>query len=169
MRTPSDASNKTEKDWRSLLSAEEYAVLRERHTEPAGSGEYDRVFPERGHFACRACGAPLYSAASKFDSGCGWPAFSRCYLNALRCEPDLESFHSCGARVEIVCAACASHMGHVFIEGNRRETVRHCVNSLSIRHVPADAAVNEEHSLREEHNACNSRALDILMGGGTAS
>ena len=104
--------------WRRVLSPAEYDVLRSRHTEPVGSGEYDQAFPPAGHFECRACRLPLFTAAAKMASGCGWPAFSRCYAGALRCQPDLEQFHACGARAEIVCARCDSHLGHLFFEGD---------------------------------------------------
>jgi hypothetical protein len=64
------------------LSAKEYHVLREKGTEAAGTGEYDKLYPKQGYFACRACGAPLYSATAKFRSGCGWPAFDQCFKGA---------------------------------------------------------------------------------------
>ena len=159
--------------WRRVLTKVEYDVLRRKHTEPAGSGEYDKAFPAVGHFACRACGQPLYSTASKFAAGCGWPAFSRCYVGALRCEPDLEQFEACGGRVEILCSGCDGHLGHVFFEGERNKDERHCVNSLSIRHVsdaPGDAAVLEnaalaaEQSIRKERDEAMDRAMRILMG-----
>lgn len=60
------------------LSPQEYEVIREKGTERAGSGEYDKMYPKQGYFACRACSTPLYSAAAKFSSGCGWPAFDKC-------------------------------------------------------------------------------------------
>ena len=159
--------------YRSQLTDAEYNVLRLRGTEPAGSGEYNKMLPSSGYFSCRACGKPLYSAAAKFESGCGWPAFSRCYVDALKCQPDLEQFESCGGRVEISCAGCSSHLGHVFFEGDNptRKKERHCVNSLSIRHVDglahvATVAGAEEQSLRDEYEACMQRALMMLMGGG---
>jgi methionine-R-sulfoxide reductase len=82
-----------------------------------------------GHFACRACNAPLYSAEAKFKSGCGWPAFDKCYKGAVATVTD-SSFGM--RRVEILCAACGGHLGHVF-EGERMTPTneRHCVNSVS--------------------------------------
>lgn len=82
-----------------------------------------------GHFVCRACNTPLYSAKAKFDSGCGWPAFDKCYKGAIDTKTD-SSFGM--RRVEILCATCGGHLGHVF-EGERMTSTneRHCVNSVS--------------------------------------
>ena len=79
---------KTEDEWQQALSSEEYRVLREKGTEPAGSGEYDKFYPQvgEGYFSCKACGNPLYSAAAKFNSGCGWPAFDKCFENSVKIE-----------------------------------------------------------------------------------
>jgi peptide-methionine (R)-S-oxide reductase len=156
----------TDEHWRRVLSSDEYNVLRLKHTEPAGSGQYDQALPASGHFACRACRRPLYSAESKFQSGCGWPAFSRSYAAALRCEPDLDNFHACGGRVEIMCKGCSGHLGHVFFEtAGSCVTERHCVNSLSICHVeegtPGDVV---ETSIREEYDDCMQRMLMVLSG-----
>lgn len=76
--TDVDPRNVTDKQWRELLSPQEYNVIREKGTEYPGSGEYDSFYPTEGHFVCRACGNPLYSAESKFKSGCGWPAYVWC-------------------------------------------------------------------------------------------
>ncbi|EOD33826.1 putative peptide methionine-R-sulfoxide reductase, partial [Emiliania huxleyi CCMP1516] len=109
---------------REQLSDEEYYVLRQKGTEYPGSGKYDKFYPKAGHFVCGGCGAPLYSAAAKFDSGCGWPAFDRITDTSLGMR-----------RVEILCGSCGGHLGHVF-EGETRFTrtnERHCVNSASVR------------------------------------
>ena len=74
---------KSELEWANELSAEEYNVLRQAGTERPGSGIYNKAFPVEGHFACRACGSPLFDARSKFDSGCGWPAFDSIYQGAV--------------------------------------------------------------------------------------
>ena len=126
---------KTEEEWRRDLDADEYCVLREKGTEMAGTGEYDKFFPDpdEGFFECRGCQRPLYSAAAKFNSGCGWPAFDKCYKGALRTEVD----GSLGVRrIEIMCSNCGGHLGHVFEgEGFTETNERHCVNSLSVRFV----------------------------------
>ena len=121
----------------------EYDVLRLKGTSPRG-GEYDGFYPPAGdgYFACRGCGRPLYSAAAKFKSGCGWPAFDRCYKDAVAiCEDrTLEP-----SRIEITCAGCEGHLGHVFAgERMTASNERHCVNSVSVLYVkgePAAAAV----------------------------
>ena len=168
-KVPRDGITPDARDGRALrrvLSSDEYDVLRLKHTEPAGSGVYDKEFPSSGHFACRACGQPLYSVASKFASGCGWPAFSRSYNEALLCEPDLANFHACGGRVEIMCSGCSGHLGHVFFETSGScDTERHCVNSLSIRHVEDGAPEHlGETSMRKEYNECMQRMLMVLSG-----
>ena len=73
---------KTEEEWKAELTAEDYEIIRGKGTEAARSGEYDKHYPKTGHYACKACDLPLYSFAAKFDSGCGWPAYSQCYFSA---------------------------------------------------------------------------------------
>eukprot|EP01116_Phalansterium_solitarium_P010372 TRINITY_DN2508_c0_g2_i1.p3 TRINITY_DN2508_c0_g2~~TRINITY_DN2508_c0_g2_i1.p3 ORF type:complete len:191 (-),score=64.77 TRINITY_DN2508_c0_g2_i1:106-678(-) len=124
---------KSDDDWRKQLTPQEYNVIRKKGTEPARTGEYDKFDPKDGYFACRACANPLYSAKAKFHSGCGWPAFDKCYKDSVLTEVDM-SFGM--RRVEIVCAKCGGHLGHVF-EGERFTDTnqRHCVNSVSIKYV----------------------------------
>ena len=86
--------------WQATLSPFEYKVLRLKGTEPCG-GEYDAFYPSEGHFACRGCGKPLYSSAAKFKSGCGWPAFDRCFVGSVECTADIT--HGM-RRIEITCA-----------------------------------------------------------------
>lgn len=109
------------------LTPEESSVIVGRGTEPPFSGEYDNFYKE-GTFICRRCNAPLFSSQAKFDAGCGWPAFDENFPSTVKrlTDPD-------GQRVEIRCANCDGHLGHVF-EGERftKNNTRHCVNSLSI-------------------------------------
>lgn len=114
------------------LNPQEKAVIEESRTEPPFTGEYDDFYAE-GTFVCRRCNAPLFSSKAKFDAGCGWPSFDADFPGALSRLPDPD-----GRRIEIRCAHCGAHLGHVF-EGENltpRDT-RHCVNSLSIRFIPA--------------------------------
>jgi methionine-R-sulfoxide reductase len=113
------------------LTPEEAQVIVEKGTEPPFSGEYDDFF-EDGIYICRRCNAHLFSSKSKFDAGCGWPAFDEHVPNAVKRVPDCD-----GRRVEIQCANCAGHLGHVF-EGEHltQKNIRYCVNSLSIRFIP---------------------------------
>ncbi|XRB07870.1 peptide methionine sulfoxide reductase [Pycnococcus provasolii] len=123
---------KTESEWKELLSSEEYYVLRQKGTERPGVGEYDSFYPTEGYFTCRACDNPLYSAESKFKSGCGWPAFDKCYKGGVIVEVD----NTMGMRrVEIMCGNCGGHLGHVFEnEGFTPTMERHCVNSISVKY-----------------------------------
>ncbi|KAL1524243.1 hypothetical protein AB1Y20_019148 [Prymnesium parvum] len=132
---------KSDAEWRKELTPEEYRVIRQKGTEPRG-GEYDGFYPApgEGHFVCRACKNPLYSAASKFKSGCGWPAFDKCYSKSVATHTDAD-----GHRIEITCAACGGHLGHVFQnEGFTPTNERHCVNSVSVKFVKGDVSLAEE-------------------------
>jgi peptide-methionine (R)-S-oxide reductase len=114
-----------------LTRAEEWVIVH-KGTEPPFSNEYDKFFQD-GAYVCRRCEAPLYRSDSKFNSGCGWPAFDAEVEGAVKRLPDPD-----GMRIEIECAACGGHLGHVFVgEGFTPTNTRHCVNSLSIRFVPA--------------------------------
>jgi peptide-methionine (R)-S-oxide reductase len=113
-----------------LLSDEESKVIENKGTEPAFTGEYDDFY-ESGIFICRRCNAPLFTSKSKFDAGCGWPAFDDNFEGAVKQIPDAD-----GSRTEIQCAHCAAHLGHIFVgEQLTSQNTRHCVNSLSIKFV----------------------------------
>ncbi|GAA5998542.1 peptide-methionine (R)-S-oxide reductase [Rhodotorula paludigena] len=126
---------KSDQEWRAQLSPEQFRILREKGTEMAGTGEYDKHYPSKGVYECAGCGTPLYTADMKFKSGCGWPAFFDAIPGAIKEHRD----SSWGmTRTEIVCANCGGHQGHVFRgEGfNNPTDDRHCVNSVSIRFNP---------------------------------
>lgn len=115
-----------------MIIAEQFRVLREKGTEPAFTGEYDKHYPSTGVYNCAACDAPLYKADTKFKSGCGWPAYFDAIPGAVTRHVD----RSFGVeRTEIVCSRCGGHLGHVFKgEGFPTPTdERHCVNSVSLR------------------------------------
>lgn len=112
------------------LTLEEKAIIEGKGTEIPFTGEYDNFY-EDGTFICRKCNAPLFSAKSKFDAGCGWPAFDENFPDAVKRLTDRD-----GRRTEIQCANCSGHLGHVFIgEHMTNKNTRHCVNSLSIRFI----------------------------------
>ncbi|KAG9413897.1 Peptide methionine sulfoxide reductase B3 [Aphanomyces cochlioides] len=121
--------NLSEGEWQAKLSAEQFRILRQKGTEPKGTGVYNKHY-EKGVYTCAGCDAPLYTSEQKFDSGCGWPAFFDAVPGAIKALPDPD-----GRRTEIVCARCGGHMGHVFKgEGFATPTdERHCVNSVSIK------------------------------------
>ena len=114
------------------LSGPEADVLLRKATEPPYTGKYLDNH-EAGTYICRQCGMPLYHSKDKFESGCGWPSFDTELPGAVRRVPDAD-----GRRVEIVCANCGGHLGHVFEgEGFTDKNIRHCVNSLSMSFAPA--------------------------------
>lgn len=131
-----DAKRMTEDDWRVRLNPQEYRVLRQAGTEPAFTGEYTDT-KTTGVYRCRACGAKLFSSDTKFDSHCGWPSF----FDPLEAAVTLHTDRSFGmTRVEVLCANCGSHLGHVF-EGEGYPTPtdqRYCINSISLRLEPAE-------------------------------
>jgi peptide-methionine (R)-S-oxide reductase len=113
------------------LTPDEERVIVWHGTERPFTGEYDDFY-KPGTYICRRCNAPLFSSRSKFDAGCGWPAFDDSYPNALRrlLDPD-------GRRTEIRCSHCDGHLGHEFVgERLTEKNTRECVNSVSIRFVP---------------------------------
>ncbi|KAF2825277.1 SelR-domain-containing protein [Ophiobolus disseminans] len=126
---------KPEGEWQAQLSPEQFRVLRQKGTEFAHTGKYDKHYPTEGVYTCGGCEAPLYKANHKFDSGCGWPAFWDAVPDAVTQKADSD-----GSRTEILCSNCGGHLGHIF-KGERfgnPKNERHCVNSISINFSPKD-------------------------------
>ncbi len=122
-------TEKTEEEWKKQLSPEEYYVLREKGTETPFSGKFDMHF-EKGVYVCKACGAVLFDSNSKFDSHCGWPSFDE-EIAKGRIIQKIDTSHGM-TRIEILCANCGSHLGHVFNDGPTKTRLRYCVNSVSL-------------------------------------
>lgn len=121
---------KTDEEWKQLLTEDEYLVCRQKGTERPFSGEYNDT-KEDGVFRCRCCGEPLFNSTEKFDSGSGWPSFYR-PASESGIEESMDSTHGM-TRTEIQCSACGSHLGHVFTDGPQPTGLRYCVNSLSLK------------------------------------
>jgi peptide-methionine (R)-S-oxide reductase len=127
------AIEKTDAEWQAQLTPEQYQVLRRKGTERPYTGVYDKFF-EKGQYVCAACENPLFTSDTKFDSHCGWPSFDKAIKGATIYEKDT----SYGmVRVEVMCAKCGGHLGHVFDDGPQETTgQRYCTNSVSIKFVP---------------------------------
>lgn len=120
---------KSEREWREELTPDQYRILREKGTEPAFTGAYNDEKGE-GVYRCAACGTPLFSSATKFDSGSGWPSF---YDAVDEGNVELHRDLSHGMiRTEVTCATCGSHLGHLFDDGPAPTGQRYCVNSASL-------------------------------------
>ena len=122
-------------EWRTLLTPEQFHVLREHGTERAGTSPLNHE-KRKGVFACAGCALPLFSSATKFESGTGWPSFYKPLDNAVGTTVDRSMFMT---RTEVHCRRCGGHLGHVFNDGPRPTGLRYCMNGLALTFTPDQA------------------------------
>jgi methionine-R-sulfoxide reductase len=127
---PDKRGEKTEAEWRELLTTEEFNITRNKGTERAFTGEYCEAH-DPGLYACRCCGTPLFDSRQKFDSGTGWPSFTIPVRDNV-INNILDNSHGM-SRVEVTCSVCDCHLGHVFPDGPPPSGLRYCINSASVK------------------------------------
>ncbi|MGB6296869.1 MAG: peptide-methionine (R)-S-oxide reductase MsrB [Rivularia sp. (in: cyanobacteria)] len=124
--------SKSEEEWKQQLTPEQFKVLRKHGTEPAGTSPLDKNY-DKGTYVCAACGHPLFSSETKFNSGTGWPSFYASMDDAIETSVDKKLFMT---RTEVHCSNCGSHLGHVFGDGPKPTGQRYCMNGVSLEFKP---------------------------------
>jgi peptide-methionine (R)-S-oxide reductase len=127
---------KSDAEWRAILTPEQYYVLRRHGTERAGTSPLNNE-KRKGIFACAGCALPLFSSETKFDSGTGWPSFWAPLDDAIRTTSDRSWFMM---RTEVHCRRCGGHLGHVFNDGPKPAGLRYCMNGAALIFTPADGS-----------------------------
>jgi peptide-methionine (R)-S-oxide reductase len=124
-----EKENKSEQEWKEILTPEQYYILREKGTERPFTGKFN-LHKEKGVYVCVGCGNELFSSDAKFDSHCGWPSFFAS-MDKTKIKTERDTSHGM-IRVEIMCARCGGHLGHIFDDGPNPTGLRYCVNSISL-------------------------------------
>ena len=124
--------NKTEQEWKEMLTPEQFNVLRKHGTERAGTSPLDKEYGE-GTYNCSGCGQPLFTSDTKYNSGTGWPSFYQPIEGAIETSVDRTLFMT---RVEVHCSRCGRHLGHVFGDGPKPTGQRYCMNGVSLKFAP---------------------------------
>jgi peptide-methionine (R)-S-oxide reductase len=132
-----DKIQKTDAEWRQMLTPEQFEVARQKGTERAFTGKYWDLH-DNGMYLCVCCGNELFTSETKFDSGCGWPSFYA-PLDEARVENTTDNSYGM-RRTEVTCSRCGAHLGHVFDDGPRPTGLRYCMNSASLNFVKKDDA-----------------------------
>ncbi len=128
------AVNKTNKEWKQLLTPKQYFVLREAGTERPNSSPLNHN-KKKGVYVCAACKTPLYKSENKYDSGSGWPSFDSAIKGSIENDVDYKIGY---ARNELKCNTCGSHLGHAFDDGPKETTgKRHCINGVALEFIPS--------------------------------
>lgn len=141
MKNPHDIPvQKTDEQWRSELTPEQYRVLRQHGTERAGTSPLNHEKRE-GVFRCAGCGEPLFDSTTKYESGSGWPSFYKAKPGAVDTTTDTSHFMT---RTEVNCAKCGGHLGHVFPDGPKPTGERYCMNGAALAFQPKDGGGNPE-------------------------